>query len=63
MSDQFFYAVLLPHGPQLSLTLLHLLLQAPQTLQQVLVGDGQGLMAPNDGHNQRVRPIVKVSWK
>lgn len=61
VSDQFFDAVLLLHGPQLLLALLHLLLQTPQTLQQLLVGDGQGLMAPDDGHNQRLRPVIKVS--
>lgn len=61
MSDQFFNAVLLLHGPQQPLALLHLLLQAPQTLQQLLVGDGQGLVAPDDGHDQGVRAVIKVS--
>lgn len=61
MSDQFLKAVLLLHGMQLSLALLHLLLQTPQPLQQLLVGDGQGLMAPDDGHNQRVRAVIMVS--
>ena len=59
-ADQFFYAVILLHALQLSLAMFHLLLQMPQMLQQLLMGDGQGLMAPNDGHNQRIRSVIKV---
>lgn len=61
VSDQYFNAVLLLHALQSSLALLHLLLQTSQTLQQLLVCNREGLVAPNDGHNRRVGPIIKVS--
>lgn len=63
VSDQYFNAVLLLHALQLSLDVLLLLLHASQTLQQLLVCNGEGLMAPNDGHNRGFRPVIKVTCK
>lgn len=62
-SDQLLCAVLLLHVQQLSLALFHVLLHVSQTLQQLLVSDGQGLMASDDGHNQRFRPVIRVILK
>lgn len=59
-TDQLPGAMFLLHGVQFLLTLLHYFFQTPQTLQQLLVGEGQGLMTLNDWHDQGVRAIIKV---
>lgn len=61
MSHQHFNVVLLLYTLQLLLDLLRLFLQLWQTVPQLPVCEGQGLVAPDDGHDRRFRPAIEVS--
>ena len=54
MSNQFVGVVLLLQGLQMAVALLQFLHQLAHALLQVLVGEGQGLMATDDGRDLRV---------
>jgi hypothetical protein len=52
--------MLLLQAVQAALALLQLFHQLAQALHQVLMSEGQGIMAPNDGHHQGICPILQV---
>lgn len=60
MSHQFFHVVLPSHALQLLAASFHLLLRMSQTAAQLLVCDGQGLVAANNGHHRGLRAVIEV---